>query len=81
MSDYAYVAAHPDMPGYYAVSSADPKYIKDIGTDIKEWEKDSAIVSLVTIEQARDGMQKYCDAKKEKEATAKAEAERQRRVG
>lgn len=68
MSQYAYVAAHPDMPGYYAVASADPKYIKDIGTDIEEWEKDGSVISLVTVEEARDGMQVYWDAKKAKKA-------------
>jgi hypothetical protein len=71
MSDFAYVAAHPDMPGYYAVSSADPKYIEFVKADIKEWEREGAVVSIVTADQAREGMQKYWDAKQAKIAAEK----------
>jgi len=56
---YVWVAYDPDGPTdhYSAV-------ICDDWIDVtEEWNKDGRIAKRVTIDEARDGMQRYCDAK------------------
>ena len=59
-----YVAQHQTMPGFYAASVHDPNYAKDTAKAVAGWIKEGAIVSRVTVVEARAGLTEYLSAKK-----------------
>ena len=76
---FCYVAKDPLMPGFYAAVVDDPKHAKDTAKAVSDYIKEGAVISRVSVEDARLGLSEYMNAKRKMETgtlfTSEAAAE------
>lgn len=73
MPTFCYVAKDPNSPGFYAAVVDDPQHAKDTAKAVAEYIKEGAVISRVTVEDARAGLDEYLDAKKLREAAIRTD--------
>lgn len=49
----AYIATEPKTMRVYAICSAEPDFLADAACEIKKWKKDSAIIELLPVDEAK----------------------------